>query len=103
MKRNELIQSVISWNTRFPIDRWWRIKHNVAFMSPAHRESSFIHQLMEFEEDKLFMKEVVTDDADKYIPGIGEMFKTAQTQEAFLDEAQREIEEMIKLEGKQNG
>nr|DAI06547.1 MAG TPA: hypothetical protein [Herelleviridae sp.] len=103
MKRNELIQSVISWNTRFPIDRWWRIKHNVAFMSPAHRESSFIHQLMEFEEDKLFMKEVANDDADKYIPGIGEMFKTAQTHEAFLDEAQREIEEMIKLEGKQNG
>ena len=53
MRRSELIQGVVSWNNRFPLDRWWRIKHNVSFMSPAHRESSFLYQLMEFEEDYL--------------------------------------------------
>ena len=68
MKRSELVQNVINWNNRFPLDRWWRIKHNVAFMSPVHRESSFIHQLMEFEEDKLFMPDI--SEEVKYVPGV---------------------------------
>lgn len=104
MKHSELIQGVVSWNNRFPLDRWWRIKHNVSFMSPAHRESSFIYQLMEFEEDKLYLKEFQTErekDEDKYIPGIGDIFKAPTTIEDFSTEAEREIEEMLKLE--QNG
>lgn len=103
MKREELIRSVNNWNIKFPMDRWWRSKHNVAFMSPAHRECSFIHQVMEFEEDKLYMRVFEEDKPeDKYVPGVGDLFKTPLTQEAFLDEAQREIEEMLKLE-EQNG
>lgn len=101
MKHSELIHGVVSWNNRFPLDRWWRIKHNVSFMSPAHRESSFIYQLMEFEEDKLFMKEFYEDDTkkdDKYIPGVGDIFKAPKTIEDFSTEAEREIEEMLKLE-----
>ena len=76
MKHSELIQGVVSWNNRFPLDRWWRIKHNVSFMSPAHRESSFLYQLMEFEEDKLYLKEFQTErgkDEDKYIPLLSTM------------------------------
>lgn len=104
MKHSELIQGVVSWNNRFPLDRWWRIKHNVSFMSLAHRESSFLYQLMEFEEDKLYLKEFQTErgkDEDKYIPGIGDIFKAPTTIEDFSTEAEREIEEMLKLE--QNG
>lgn len=104
MKHSELIQSVVSWNNRFPLDRWWRVKHNVPFMSPAHRESSFLHQLMEFEEDKLYAKEFLTkhdEKEDKYIPGIGDIFKSPTTLEDFSSEAEREIEEMLKIE--QNG
>ena len=70
MRRSELIQGVVSWNNRFPLDRWWRIKHNVSFMSPEHRESSFIYQLLEFEEDKLYLKEFQAEhekNKDKYI------------------------------------
>ena len=102
MNREELLRSVNTWNIKFPMDRWWRSKHNVAVMSPVHRECSFIHQLMEFEEDKLYMQAMLPKEEDKYIPGIGDLFKTPLTQEAFLDEAQREIDEMLKLE-EQNG
>lgn len=100
MKRSELIRSIVSWNNRFPLDRWWRMKHNIPFMSPEHRESSFIHQLIEFEEDKLFLKEFQTElkPEDKYVPGIGDLFKTPETLEEFSVEAQREIDELLKLE-----
>lgn len=97
MKRSELVQNVINWNNRFPLDRWWRIKHNVAFMSPVHRESSFIHQLLEFEEDKLFMPDI--SEEVKYVPGVGDFLKTKQTLENFADEAQEEIKKMLKMEG----
>lgn len=102
MERSELEQAVVSWNERFPLDRWWRNKHEVAFMSPVHRESSFLHQLFEFEEDKLFSKAItdsnVKDNKDIYIPGSGDIFKTPVTIEDFTKEAQREIDEILKME-----
>lgn len=101
MKRSELVQSVINWNRRFPLDRWWRMKHNVAFMSPVHRESSFIHQLLEFEEDKLFLQDN-SSDKEEYVPNIGEFLKTTPTLESFASEAQEEIKKMLKQE-EQNG
>lgn len=104
MKKAELIQGIIGWNKRFPLDRWWRAKHNIAFMSPEHRKSSFLYQLMEFEEDKLFLKTAAPEDPlQRYIPNIGDMFKVSVSQEAFLDEAEREIEEMLKQEGEKDG
>ena len=102
MERSELEQAVVSWNKRFPLDRWWRNKHEVAFMSPVHRESSFLYQLFEFEEDKLFSKAItdsnVKDNKDIYIPGSGDIFKTPATIEDFTKEAQREIDEILKME-----
>ena len=70
-------------------------------MSPAHRESSFLHQLFEFEEDKLFAKmfedkEGKEKKEDAYVPGSGDIFKAPATQEAFVDEAEREIQEILK-------
>lgn len=98
MKHSELIQDVVSWNKRFPLDRWWRIKHNIPFMSPAHRESSFISQLFEFEEEKLYSNIYDKDENEEYIPGIGEFLKSPKTIEDFTKEAQREIDEMLKIE-----
>lgn len=100
MKRSELVNGIINWNSRFPLDRWWRMKHNVAFMSPEHRESSFLFQLMEFEEEKLFLKDLEDsgNKEDKYIPGIGDFLRVKPTMESFMDEAKREIEEMLKKE-----
>ncbi len=97
MKRSELTQSVISWNNRFPLDRWWRIKHNVAFMSPAHRESSFLEQLFEFEEDRLFI-EGTQEETDKYVPGVGDFLKHSPTLEKFTEEAEQEIQNLLKQE-----
>lgn len=98
MKRSELVQNVINWDNRFPLDRWWRMKHNIPFMSPAHRESSFLFQLFEFEEDKLFLKTVEKEEKDDYIPGIGEFLKSEPSMESFDNEAQREIEKLLKQE-----
>ena len=53
---SELKSFVLEWNTNFPIDRWWRKKHNVAFNSLVHREVSFVDMRFEWEEDKLYEK-----------------------------------------------
>lgn len=41
---------VIHWSLTFPIDRWWRERHKIAFNSAAHREVSFLDMRFEFEE-----------------------------------------------------
>ena len=77
-------------------------------MSPAHRESSFLAQLFEFEEDKMFaelyseMSGEKKEDKDRYIPGSGDIFKPSGDLKDFAKEAQREIEEMLKFE-EENG
>lgn len=45
---------IIAWNNKFPYDRWWRQKYNVAFNSPQHRSMSQIDIYIEYLEDKLF-------------------------------------------------
>lgn len=47
---------VLEWNTKFPIDRWWREKYGVAFNSAQHREVSLIDMRIEWEEDVLYSK-----------------------------------------------
>lgn len=74
------------------------------FMSPAHRESSFLHQLMEYEEDKMFLE---TFDEQKgkelYTPGAHDIFKAPSTMKGFMDEAEREIQEMLEQENDGRG
>lgn len=48
-------QKVLKWNSNFPIDRWWREKHGIAFSSPAHREVSFMDMYFEYIEDSVYM------------------------------------------------
>ena len=57
-------QFVYSWSTRFPVDLWWRKKYNIPFNSPAHRQSNFIDQYIEFIENKMLNEEV--DKKEKY-------------------------------------
>lgn len=66
MISSDIRNYIVDWNIRFPIDRWWRKKYNIAFNSSAHRESNFLDQLIEFEEDKVFME---LTEKDTYIPG----------------------------------
>lgn len=51
-------QFVMDWNLRFPLDRWWRSKHKIAFNSPVHRAMNPMDIMLEFMEDKLYNKAV---------------------------------------------
>lgn len=50
----KLKDSILKWSIRFPYDRLWRKKYNVAFNSPDHRESNFIDQVFDIIEDEVF-------------------------------------------------
>ena len=59
-------------------------------MSPAHRECSFISQLMEFQEDQLFKEYEKNQDKDipEYIPNMGQWLKNDYNSDSI---ASREI------------
>jgi hypothetical protein len=44
----------VKWNLRFPLDRWWRLRHGVRFRSPEHLRMSQVAIHFEHEEEKLF-------------------------------------------------
>lgn len=92
MKNEELRNKIIDWNIKFPIDRQWRKKYNIPFMSKAHRECSFLDQMFDLEEDKIFEE---LNNREDYVPNIGEFFKTnnePKTQDELIKEAQDELE-----------
>lgn len=60
------------WNLNFPIDRWWRKRHKVAFGSSVHREISFLDILVEWEEEALY-DELLNQ--QEYIPNKGVWIK----------------------------
>jgi len=70
------------WNMNYPVDRWWRKKHKIAFNSSAHRVACLIDMELEFVEDKMYveMYEYFKND-DKYIPGMKDIFKKQTEQE----------------------
>lgn len=59
---------VIEWSLKYPVDRWWRRKHKVAFNSPVHRDTSFFDMRFEFEEEMMLRK---TRREHSYIPNTG--------------------------------
>lgn len=76
MNINDVKRFMIQWNKKFPVDFWWREKHKVAFLSPEHKECSFIHQLMELQEDLLHIKKKENIEEEIYTPNIGDIFKS---------------------------
>jgi hypothetical protein len=89
-------KEIIVWNNRFPIDRWYRQKHNIAFNSSIHRESNFLDQLFEYREDELFEEH---QQAQKYEPNTGNwLIKQEKTEEqqqlSLIDEARREMKDL---------
>ena len=90
-KLNKIEQEVIVWNNRFPIDRWWREKHKVPFMSKIHRESSFIDQLFEWTEEQM-----MNDQTEEYKPNIGDFIQIDEQDKnsiinSLRDEFEREF------------
>ena len=75
-KNRELRIDIIDWNNRFPLDRWWRQKYNISYLSEEHRKSTFFSQLFEYMEDKLYEEhyerlDAKDEDPDPYIPMSG--------------------------------
>ena len=54
MPKDDSIENVdrfiLDWH-RFPLDYWWRKKHNVPFGSQQHRDMNFIDMLVEYREE----------------------------------------------------
>ena len=86
-------KKVLDWQQRFPCDRWWREKHNVAFMSSAHKEISFLEQLWEFTESQLMEEFKIKD--EEYVPNQGDFLK-CEDQESKMMSAKEEFESEFK-------
>lgn len=84
---------IIRWNINFPIDRIWRKKYNLAFNSSGHREVSFLDQLFDIEEDKLF-EELASE--EPYTPNVGDWLKTdkPKTQEDEISSLREEFKDL---------
>lgn len=79
--KNNIEQSIIVWNNRFPLDRWWRKKYNTPYLSPEHRKSTFFGQYYEYYEDRLFKDYYAEKEKEggvvssKYVPISGNWWK----------------------------
>jgi len=73
-KLTKVRRQIIDWNNKFPCDRLWREKHNIPFMSQAHKEISFLDQIFELEEDRL-VGELQIKSKVEYIPNIGDFIE----------------------------
>lgn len=54
--QNEIENSIITWNKKYPIDCWWRRKYNVPFGSERHRQANFIQMFFDYQEQKMVEK-----------------------------------------------
>lgn len=87
------------WNALYPIDKWWRDKHKVAFNSQQHRQQDVTSMRMEFEEDLLFaqaerdrlLKQAAQDN---YVPGKGTWLKKPTTSKPSQEEIDRDFEKL---------
>lgn len=70
---NEYQDFITKWNIRFPLDKWWRDKHGIAFGSEKHLSQSALHIRLEFEEDRLYKESRSrSEQQKKYVPGTGD-------------------------------
>lgn len=73
------------WNVTYPLDRWWRKKHRVAFNSSQHRSMSFIDMKLEFEEDLLY-RQIKEEKGSVYVPGRGDWLNKQKAVKMTEDE-----------------
>ena len=73
------------WNIRYPIDRWYREKHKLAFNSPEHRSVSLWDMRFEYEEDKLFREKKT----ERYVPNAGDWMRADGAQGEELSDAEK--------------
>lgn len=82
------IQGFVNWwNITFPVDYYWRSKHNISFNSLAHQESCFIDQCFEYLEDLSYHKaKSIQDKKEVYQPGHMNWLKPKKYSEKEIDE-----------------
>ena len=83
---------IYRWNTTYPIDRWWREKHQIAFNSPAHRVVCFLDMYVEWMEDKIYTT-AITDAIKDEQYKVGDWLKSRE-EEVDMDQEIREFEKM---------
>ena len=82
---NNLQEFIYHWSITFPIDKWWRNKHNVPFGSKRHRDICPIDQLIEYKEDQIFRR--LSNGIPKYDPGAGNWLNKDESQKIDIDRA----------------
>ena len=95
MEKNKIREYVLQWNEEHPIDLWWRKKHGVAFMSESHKSITFLQQMFEFEEDKLYNEMLEEELKSK---GLIEEEDNRPVEEQMKD-MQEEFEQYLKEKG----
>ena len=78
---SKIEEYLIQWNYQFPVDRWYRKKYNIGFLSPEHLELSQLDIAMEYLEDKIYEKFVdeIEDDKEKEkLYKSGRLFRTEE-------------------------
>lgn len=99
MSQDELRTYILQWDNRFPFDRWWREKHNVAFLSTQHRETNFLYQKLEYVEEQMFTE---IEQSKSYKPNTGDFFKEGSKiaesdgMEDFIQKAREELKNLPK-------
>ena len=83
MDDGSLKNEIIRWNIRFPYDRRWRKKYNIAFNSPVHRESNFLDQLFDIREDEIFEE---YSKKEVYTPNEGNWLNHRESEISFEEE-----------------
>lgn len=66
-----IVEFASAWKSKYPLDHWWRQKHNIPFGSKKHLKASPIFIRLEFEEDFLFKKNAIkgSEVVPKYVVG----------------------------------
>jgi len=90
----KLKSDIIHWNNRFPLDRRWRKKYNIPYLSEEHRKSTFFSQLFEYLEDIIFERhfralenvEELEVENEEYVPMSGNWWKGKQASKKEADD-----------------
>lgn len=56
---------ILWWNSTFPFDLMWRKKHKIAFMSPAHKNTSLYDIYFDIYEESYLKKLMEEEDQRK--------------------------------------
>lgn len=85
---------MLSWNQLFPVDKWWRTKHNIPFNSKEHRSTSIIDMYIEYSEELYFSSSSFKSKKENftYIPGEGNFLKEKIYTKEEIDKAFDEMD-----------